>query len=310
MARLDRLVSAKGVAQLAAVIGREFPYELLQAVSPLDAVTLQRELGRLVEAELVYQRGLPPQAFYMFKHALVQDAAYQSLLRRTRRDSHQRIAEVLVRQFPETAETRPELLAHHYTEAGQHEHAIPYWQRAGQRAVERSANMEAVGHLTRGLALIHTLPDMPERAEQELLLLNTMAAPVMATKGYAAPETGNIYNRARQLCEVSGARRHLFPALAGIAQYELCTGALRTADRLAEDFLRLAQQQDDSGLCSKPIGWWGLWLYTWDSFPGLVAISSRCSPCLIRSSIKPWPYSMVRIIACRVVCCCRGPCST
>src|SRR2546425_4030995 len=124
MARLDRLVTAKAVAQYAAVIGRQFSYELLQAVSQLDTITLQRELGRLVEAEIVYQRGLPPQSTYVFKHALIQDAAYQSLLKSTRQGYHQRIAQVLVEQFPETAETQPELLAQHFTEANLIERAI------------------------------------------------------------------------------------------------------------------------------------------------------------------------------------------
>jgi class 3 adenylate cyclase len=151
MARLDRLVSAKGMAQLAAVIGRQFAYALLQAVSQLDAMTLQRELGRLVEAELVYQRGMPPQTVYTFKHALIQEAAYASLLKSTRQQYHQRIGQVLEAQFPETAVTQPELLAHHYTEAGFTEQAIAYWQRAGQQALQRSAHREAVRHLTHGL---------------------------------------------------------------------------------------------------------------------------------------------------------------
>src|SRR5262249_8489338 len=148
---LDRLVTAKALAQFAAVIGRQFSYELLQAVSQLDEVMLQHELGRLVEAEIVYQRGLPPQLTYMFKQGLIQDAAAQSLLKSTRQQYHQRIAHVLEAQFPETAEAQPELLAHHYTEAGVGEHAIPYWQRAGQRANERSAHVEAISHLTKGL---------------------------------------------------------------------------------------------------------------------------------------------------------------
>src|SRR5437879_4734062 len=118
MARLDRLVTAKAVAQYAAVIGRGFAYDLLQTASQLDAATLQRELGRLVEAEIVYQRGLPPQSTYVFKHALIQDAAYQSLLKSTRQHYHQRIAQVLEAQFPDTVATQPELLAYHYTEAG------------------------------------------------------------------------------------------------------------------------------------------------------------------------------------------------
>src|SRR5262245_11412724 len=132
MARLDRLMTGKVIAQLGAAIGRQFSYALLQAVSQLDEVMLQHELGRLVEAEIVYQRGLPPQAYYFFKHSLIQDAAYESLLKSTRQQYHQRIAQVLEEQFPETAETQPELLAQHYTEAGLTEKAIHYWHQAGQ----------------------------------------------------------------------------------------------------------------------------------------------------------------------------------
>jgi class 3 adenylate cyclase len=166
MARLDRLMTAKVIAQLGAVMGRQFPYAWLQAVSQLDAATLQRELGRLVEAELVYQRGLPPQATYTFKHALIQDAAYESLLKSTRQQYHQRIAQVLEAQFPETAEAQPELVAHHYTETGLTEQAVGYWQKAGQRAIERSAHMEAISHLTKGLELLQTLPETHERVQR------------------------------------------------------------------------------------------------------------------------------------------------
>src|SRR2546425_3743027 len=162
MARLDRLVTAKAVAQFAAVIGRQFSYALLQAVSQLDAMTLLRELGRLVEAELVYQRGVPPQATYTFKHALIQDTAYQSLLKSTRQQYHQRIAHVLEAQFPETAETQPELIAHHCTEAGLIEQAVGYWQKAGQSAVHRSAHREAIAHLRQGLEVLQDLPENRE----------------------------------------------------------------------------------------------------------------------------------------------------
>ena len=170
MARLDRLATVKSLAQLGATLGREFSYELLQAVSPWDEGTLQRGLHQLVEAEFLYQRGLPPQATYLFKHALIQDAAYQSLLRSTRQQYHQRIAQVLEARFPELCETQPELLAQHYTEAGLMAQAIPYWQRAGQRAIERSAHLEAIAHLTKGLEVLRTLPDTPERAQQELVV--------------------------------------------------------------------------------------------------------------------------------------------
>ena len=183
MARLDRLATVKDVAQLGATIGRTFACELLQAVSPLDEAALQHGLRQLVEAELVYQRGVPPQATYTFKHALIQDAAYQSLLRSTRQQYHQRLAQVLAKQFPETAETQPELLAHHYTEAGLWEQAIPYWQRAGERALQRSANLEAVSHVTRGLEVLTALPETHERVHQELALQLTLGPALAATKG-------------------------------------------------------------------------------------------------------------------------------
>src|SRR5713101_3060708 len=147
MARLDRLAGVKGLAQLGATLGREFSYALLQAVSPWDEEALQRGLQQLVTAEFLYQLGSPPQARYLFKHALIQDAAYQSLLRSTRQQHHQRIAQVLEARFPAVCATQPELLAHHYTEAGLHPQAIPYWQRAGQRAIERSAHVEAISTL-------------------------------------------------------------------------------------------------------------------------------------------------------------------
>src|SRR6266540_5912843 len=145
--RLDRLGTAKEVAQWGATLGREFSYELLQVVSALDEETLQRQLARLVEAELLYQRGVPPHATYLFKHALVQETGYESLLKSKRHQYHQLIAQALAEQFPQVAETEPELLAHHYTQAGLKAQAIDYWQRAGQRAIERSANAEANAHL-------------------------------------------------------------------------------------------------------------------------------------------------------------------
>jgi predicted ATPase len=143
MARLDRLDTAKEIAQLGAAIGREFSYDVIRAVSPLDETSLQQALGKLVEAELLYRRGLLPQVRYVFKHALVQDTAYQSLLKSTRQHCHNQIAQALVDHFPDTVATQPELVAHHYTEAGLGEHAIPYWQRAGERAVQLPAYAEA-----------------------------------------------------------------------------------------------------------------------------------------------------------------------
>src|SRR5262249_30369229 len=184
MARLDRLATVKEVAQLGATLGREFSYELMQAVAPGDEDSLRRALAKLVEAEVLYQRGILPQARYVFKHALIQDAAYQSLLKSKRQQYHQQIARVVEERFPETTETQPELLAHHYTEAGLVTQTLPYWQKAGQGAAERSAHVEAIGHLSKGLELLTTLPDTPERVHQELTLQLTLGASQLMTKGY------------------------------------------------------------------------------------------------------------------------------
>jgi predicted ATPase len=242
MARLDRLATVKGLAQLGATLGREFSYALLQAVAPWDEATLQRGLQQLVEADFLYQKGLPPQATYRFKHALIQDTAYQSLLRSTRQQHHQRITQVLEAQFPDLCATQPELLAHHCTEAGLREQAIPYWQQAGQRAVERSANLEAVAHLTNGLELLATLPDTPERVQQELLVQTTLGPALLVTKGQASPEVLHTYARARELCQQVGETPQLFQVLRGLWYFYLLRVELRTARELGERLLALAQQ--------------------------------------------------------------------
>ena len=242
MARLDRLGTAKEIAQLGATLGREFSYELLQAVSPLDEETLQHGLQQLVEAELVYQRGLLPQAHYLFKHALIQDTAYQSLLKSTRQQYHRQIAQVLEDRFPETIETQPELLAHHYTEAGLIEQAIPYWQQAGQRAVQRSAHVEAIAHLTKGLEVLTALPDGPERTQQELVLQTTLGPALLARKGSGAPEMERAYARALELCRQVGEAPQLFPVLRGLWRFYNTRGQLQTAREIGEQLLTLAQR--------------------------------------------------------------------
>jgi len=242
LARLDRLSAVREIAQLGATIGREFSYELLQTVSRLDDETLQQGLKRLVEAELVYQHGLPPQAHYLFKHALIQDAAYQSLLKSTRQQYHRQIAQVLAERFSETVETQPELLAHHYTEAGLITQAIPYWQQAGQQAAERSANVEAIEHLTKGLALLETLPPSPERTRRELRLQIVLGAPLIATKGYAGPEVGQAYTRARELCRQIGDTAQLFSVLRGLSLHYMVCAEHKAAHELAGQLLALAEQ--------------------------------------------------------------------
>jgi class 3 adenylate cyclase len=248
MARLDRLVTAKAVAQYAAVIGRQFSYELLEAVSRLDPATLQRELGRLVAVELLYQRGLPPQATYTFKHALIQDTAYQSLLKSTRQHYHQRIVQVLEAQFPETAEAEPELLAHHCTEAGLIEHAITYWHRAAQRAAERSAHVEAISHLTTGLALLQTLPETPECTQHQVEMYLALGASLIAAKGYTAPEVEQTYTRARHLCQHLAEPQQLFPVLRGLWMYYFVRAEYQTAHDLGEQLLALARHVQDAAM--------------------------------------------------------------
>jgi predicted ATPase len=230
---------------VAATLGREFSYELLQSVSPLDEASLQQALAKLVEAEVLYQRGLPPQARYVFKHALIQDTAYQSLLKSTRQQYHRQIAQVLAERFPETVETQPELVAQHYTEACLIAQAIPYWQRAGQRAIGRSAHVEAISHLTRGLELLKTLPDTPERTQQELTLQIALGPPLVAHKGHGSPEVKNTYARALELCQQLGETPQLLPVLLGLRSAYQSQGEYRTARRLAEQALRLAQRVQD-----------------------------------------------------------------
>ena len=241
MARLDRLGAAKGVAQLGATIGRQFAYELLQAVSPLNEATLQHELGRLVEAELLYQRRASLQATYTFKHALIQDAAYQSLLRSTRQQYHQRIAQVLEAQFPDVVETQPELLAHHYAESELTEQALVYWRCAGERAVQRLASLEAYSHLTKGLELLRTLPDIQGRAQQEIVLQTTLGPVLMVTKGYASSEVEHTYAWAHEICKRLENTPQVFPVICGLWGFYMVCAELQTAREMMEHFLRLAE---------------------------------------------------------------------
>jgi predicted ATPase len=207
MARLDRLgPTAKEIAQVAAAIGRDFSYELLVEVAQRSEAELQEALGRIVDAGLVFRRGVPPQATFLFKHALVQETAYSTLLRVPRRVLHARVARALEEHFPALVESHPEVLAHHLTEARILEQAIAYWCRAGQHSVAKSAFVEAIGQLRRGLVLIADLPDTPARKQQELDLQVTLAAALRFPKGYAHSEVAEALGRARSLIlETEGA---------------------------------------------------------------------------------------------------------
>jgi class 3 adenylate cyclase/predicted ATPase len=246
MARLDRLATVKEVAQLGATFGREFPYELLQAVSPLDDGTLQHSLVQLVRAGFLYQRGAAPHATYLFKHSLFRDAAYESLLKRRRQQYHVKIAQVLEARFPEIAETQPELVAHHCAAAGLGEQAISYWHRAAERANQGSAYVEAITQLHRGLELVKTLPETTERACRELDLQTALGTALRASKGYTAPEVRQAYARAHELCERVGDTPQLFRVLRGLHSFYYVRGELQTARQLAEQLLSLAQRTRDA----------------------------------------------------------------
>ena len=248
MARLDRLGPAREVAQIGAVIGRDFSYPLLRAVAGMEDAPLQKALERLAEADIVLVQGLPPDADYRFKHALIQDAAYENLLKSRRQQFHRRIAQTLVERFPEVAEAEPAIIAHHYMEAGLGEHAIVFWQKAGQRAVARSANLEAIAHLTKGLEVLKTQPETPARDQQELVLQTIVGVPLIAVKGMAAPEVERAYARARQLCLQVGDTPQLFPALNGLWWFYEVKPDLRTAYELAQQLLDLAGRGDDLAL--------------------------------------------------------------
>jgi class 3 adenylate cyclase/predicted ATPase len=248
MARLDRLPNIREVAQLGAVLGREFAYEMVQPIASIEETTLQNGLDQLVAAELLYQRGRPPRAKYVFKHALVQDAAYQSLLKRTRQYYHGQVAELLESRFPEIVQSHSELVAHHLTEAGLAERAIARWREAGLRAAGRSANAEAIGHLTKALGLIASLDAGRRRDEIELDLRADLVTPLIAAKGYSSPELEETFVRALQLGRELGATAQLFPLLYGRWAFHLTTGQLRDGLAFGEEFLRLAEAEGDDDL--------------------------------------------------------------
>jgi hypothetical protein len=245
MTRFDRLSSVRRVAQIGAAIGRQFPYTLLRAISRLPEDELQAALARLVASELVFQRGIPPDAVYSFKHALVQDAAHSSLLRATRQQLHAEIAEALEAQSPELMDTQPELFAQHYDEGRLVEKSVAYWGKAGRRSAARSAMAEAAAQFQRALGQLALLPDSPERQRQELDLQTSLGSVRLAISGYAASRTGQSYGRARELWEQLGYPSGFLSVPWGQWMFHVNRGELDIAQPLAEDLLRLGEQRDD-----------------------------------------------------------------
>jgi predicted ATPase/class 3 adenylate cyclase len=246
LARLDRLAAVRHVAQTAAAIGREFSYELLRAVSRLPEDELQLALARLVASELVFQRGRPPDAVYSFKHALVQDAAHSSLLRNARQQLHAQIAEALEIHSPELMDSQPELFAQHYAEAGLVEKSVAFWGKAGHRSAARSAMTEAAAQFHKGLDQLALLPDNPGRQRRELEFRTALGAVLIAVKGFAAPETGHAYSRARELWEQLGSPLEFLQVPYGQSFHHALRGEFDLAQRFDEDLLGLSRQRNDS----------------------------------------------------------------
>ncbi|MEA2558630.1 MAG: hypothetical protein QOH06_134 [Acidobacteriota bacterium] len=244
MARLDRLSSIREVVQVASVLGREFTWEMIRATCALPAMVLQRELEQLVDEELLYQQGTPPGATYMFKHALIQDAAYESLLKSARQQHHLRIAQIFEERFPEVARKRPELIARHYTEGAAADRAVPLWLHAGRHAVAHSAFHEAIAHLERGISLLGALPDGNDRDRLELSLRTLLGSALIATRGYTHSPLEGLYVRAQELCSVSGEDLQLFWVLRGLWIFRLVRVELAQALDLGRRMMEIAEARE------------------------------------------------------------------
>ena len=235
----------KEIGQIGAAIGREFSYSLMRELVGRDETGLKHALGKLEQAELVFRRGEPPEAIYSFKHALVRDAAYESLLKSRRQQLHGQIARTMERKFPDIVARQPEIVAHHFTEAGLVEPAINYWLKAGHLALSRSANA-AVGHLKQGLKQIPNIDDPMLRNKWELLLQTSLGNSLRAIKGWSTDSVKHAYTRALQLCNASGLDEHTFPAVFGLWTWNFVRPSLGEAQALAEHLLNTANNVDDS----------------------------------------------------------------
>jgi predicted ATPase len=251
LARLDRLGSIKEIAQIGAAVGREFSYHLLAAIAAVPGPLLQTALAHLAACELIFVHGEPPDSTYRFKHALIQDTAYATMVRSKRQQLHLRIADVLMEKFTETVETQPELIAHHLTQAGFIERATDYWKKAGHRAIERSANTEAIGHLKHAFDILQSLTENLERKRRALELEVMLAQAMIADRGYAAPETKEVLLRAKALIDDSSDPLQKFAILYGLWACHYVGGEVASHRDAAAAFLAEAECHDDAAaLCT------------------------------------------------------------
>ena len=252
--RLDQLGPARNIARMASVLGREFPRSLLEVVSGISAADLRESLERLVEAEILQVRGVGDRRVYIFKHALLQEAAYESLVPETRVALHASVANILIEQFPDLAARPPEVVAQHLTEAGEAERAISYWHRAGMAALERSAYPEALSFFRQGIKVLETLPAAQRHPAQELLLVVSQGPALLATLGFGASEVGTTYRRAEQLLGEAGHTSLTLPTLWGVWVYSLVRSELDRALGTAQQMISTAQLVGDDRMLVE-----GLW---------------------------------------------------
>jgi class 3 adenylate cyclase/tetratricopeptide (TPR) repeat protein len=266
MARLDRLASVREIAQIGAAIGREFSYSLVQALVAREENALKHALAQLEQAELVFRRGEPPDAVYSFKHALVRDAAYESLLKSRRQQLHGQIARALEQRFADTVASQPELVAQHFTEAGLVEPAIDYWLKAGHLALSRSANAEAVKHLRQGIELTQSLAPSPERVRKELDFYLALGPAVAATEGYAAPETLRVFSQARDLLGEGGTLAEQMTVLWGVYLAHAMRAEYIAARDVAQQCMALAAEHKHPGISALASRFMGQTLWSMGAF--------------------------------------------
>jgi serine/threonine protein kinase/tetratricopeptide (TPR) repeat protein len=268
MARLERLGGEREVAQLAATLGREFSYELFAAVSGMGEQELDSELTKLVRAEVLHEKGRRPRSTFIFKNPLLLDALYNTLVKSRREQCHARILEILEAQFPQIVEMQPELLANHAVEANQIDKSVKYWLAAGLRSQEIFANIEAIGHFKRGVDLLAQLPESPDRDSTELLLLNPLGSAYQAARGYAAPEVGPTFARARELCQKIGLSSALFAVMWGNWTWHLVRAELDLCMDLADEMMAFAKETNDRGMTMEAYGVPAVTLYFRGDFEG------------------------------------------
>jgi tetratricopeptide (TPR) repeat protein len=295
MARLDQISPVRRVAQIAAVIGREFPIEILLEISALPASAVQMALAQLVEAGLIFRRSTSYRMRYVFKHAMVRDAAYESLLKRDRRELHALVAAV-VEQFPSRFHYEPDLLAHHYTEARLYGPALKYWSIAAQRALERATNVEVVGHTSKALEILLTLPDTAERQSLELNFQLMRGAAYWSIKGFASPEVEQTFTRAKELSAVVGNVGQSFVALRGLCSCCYVRGELARALEQAEQLVALARESLGAGdlcvghlLLGQIAFWQGKFVAARGEFETVLLLYNEAEQCarMLSSQIDP-----------------------